>query len=83
MIWIERQFNDYGLCECMRTHIDGKVVYEVYLDFDGKVVYEAYLDYDEEGNLIRVTSTKDVWYDYYHEDDYYERSSIFDRNRRY
>ena len=71
MIWIERHYNDYGLCECIRKHIDGKVV------------YEAYLDYDEEGNLIRATSTKDIWYDYYNEDDYYERSSIFDRNRRY
>ena len=47
------------------------------------LIYEAYLDYDEKGNLIRTTSTKDIWYDYYHEDDYYERSSLFDRNRRY
>lgn len=35
MIWIERHYNEYGLCECIRK-----------ITFDGKVVYEAYLDYD-------------------------------------
>lgn len=50
---------------------------------NGVLIYEAYLDYDEKGNIIRTTNTKDIWYDYYHEDDYYERSSLFNRNRRY
>ena len=71
MEWIERHYNEKGLCEHIAIHVDGKKV------------YEAFIDYDEEGNLIRTTSTKDIWYDYYHEDDYYERSRMFDRNRRY
>ena len=52
--------------------------------YDGDVIlHEAYYDYDENGKLIKITSTKDIWYDYYHEDNYYEISRIFDRNRRY
>ena len=73
MKWIQRHYNEKGLC----THI---AIHDM---INGKIIYEAFIDYDEEGNLIKTTSTKDIWYDYYHEDDYYERSRMFDRNRRY
>lgn len=73
MQWIQRHYNEKELC----THI---AIHDM---INGTIIYEAFIDYDEEGNLIKTTSTKDIWYDYYHEDDYYERSRMFDRNRRY
>ena len=63
--------NEQGFCDYMA-------------EYNGDtLVRELYLDYAEDGSLIKTTSTKDIWYDYYHEDNYYEISRIFDRNRRY
>lgn len=57
---------------------------DYFAKYDGDLLLgEKYLDYAEDGSLIRITSTNDIWYDYYHEDNYYEISRIFDRNRRY
>ena len=66
------------VCHFNKDLIDYVAIYE-----DEKLVHEAYFDYDENGKSIKITSTKDIWYDYYHEDNYYEISRIFDRNRRY
>ena len=53
-------------------------------EYDGdRLVDESYIDCTETGRIINITSTKEIWFDYYHEDNYYEISRIFDRNRRY